>query len=138
MKIVLTSMFLVLVSCLSLAQSLQGTIYDTEGKAISKAQIQVLNSLQHVETNAYGFYLLNLSKGSYILHVSAPTYVSKNFSIEIANEDMVVNIQLESSYKKLDEVVVSASKSDEKNLDLGSSLSVFSAEKIKNTNTSWC
>lgn len=65
------------------------------------------------ETNANGYYELNLSDGVHIIEVSLIGYKNINKKVVIQGEDVKMDFKMETEFEELDEVVVSRHKEDE-------------------------
>ena len=63
-------------------------------------------------TNVYGFYSLELSKGDYIIIVSFVGYKNKEIPISLSSNKSL-NIELDAETSSLEEVLVTARRSDE-------------------------
>jgi len=115
-RTLLLSLFLIITS-LGIAQnrvSISGTIKDSQtGETLIGAIVQV-KELPNIAviTNEYGFYSLNVPAGEYNLSVSFVGY--SNYSIPVkANSDVQVGIQLISTTRELEEVSVTAQRSND-------------------------
>lgn len=115
-RTLLLSLFLIITS-LGIAQnrvSISGTIKDSQtGETLIGAIVQV-KELPNIAviTNEYGFYSLYVPAGEYNLSVSFVGY--SNYSIPVkANSDVQVGIQLISTTRELEEVSVTAQRSND-------------------------
>ncbi|MBP8850094.1 MAG: TonB-dependent receptor [Breznakibacter sp.] len=115
-RTLLLSLFLIITS-LGITQnrfSISGTIKDSQtGETLIGAIVQV-KELPNIAviTNEYGFYSLNVPAGEYNLSVSFVGY--SNYSIPVkANSDVQVGIQLISTTRELEEVSVTAQRSND-------------------------
>lgn len=106
-----------LITSLGIAQnrvSISGTIKDSQtGETLIGAIVQV-KELPNIAviTNEYGFYSLNIPAGEYNLSVSFVGY--SNYSISVkAKTDVQVGIQLVSTSRELEEVYVTAQRSND-------------------------
>jgi hypothetical protein len=92
--------------------SLSGYIKDSQnGEALIGATIIVKELKNGTTTNLYGFYSINLPKGNYNIEI---TYVGfKTYSSKVnLDENKVLNIELLTDAKELEEVVIQAEKPD--------------------------
>ncbi len=92
--------------------NLNGYIKDAaNGEVLIGATVTVKGSGRGVATNTYGFYSLNLPKGSYELEFSYVGYkpVSKKVAL---NANMKLDMELESDTRSLQEVTVTAERKD--------------------------
>ncbi|MFN8356347.1 MAG: TonB-dependent receptor [Spirosomataceae bacterium] len=116
------------------AQSLTGRINSTKEKGIAGASVAILNSNLGASTNQDGnFAISNLSKGVYTVHISAVGFAAKTTTVEITeNKNYVVAIQLAESINALDEVVVSAEKSEQKAQRVPVAISTITSKQVSN------
>jgi len=119
-KFYLTVLLLLVFNLAVKAQSptnLSGSVSSLNASAIEGANIYLLNTNFHTVTNGKGiFQLKNIPAGKYQLQVSAVGYATLLREVEV-NENMpALSLQLTDANLKLDEVVVSAQKSEEEAL----------------------
>jgi hypothetical protein len=81
-------------------------------------------------TNVYGYYSFDLPSGEYTLKVSYVGYASKEITLNLI-EDKSLNFELEEETSSLEEVVVSASRSDENVSSVKMSTEKLQIERIK-------
>lgn len=81
-------------------------------------------------TNIYGFYSFELPKGEYTLKASYVGYSTKEVSVNIS-EDITLNFNLEEETSRLEEVLVSATRSDENVSSVKMSTEKLQIERIK-------
>ena len=107
-RLVFISCFL-FISFISLAQStITGQVLDAETKLpLEGASVFAQNTTKGVITDKEGKYRLSLNKGGYELIVSYTGFVSKIVTIE-ANEDKLLDIELNKIEKNMEEVVIIA------------------------------
>ena len=132
MKRILSLISLSLLICFAVnAQQngkISGVVIDAKNIAISGVTVQVLNSNLSTLTNANGaFEFNNVPAGKVSLKFTAIGYASvvKNTNI---NEN--IGVVLAETNLRLDEVTVSAQKTDEKILSIPAAITAFSAAKV--------
>ena len=134
-KFYLTVLLLLVFNLAVKAQSptnLSGSVSSLNASAIEGANIYLLNTNFHTVTNGKGiFQLKNIPAGKYQLQVSAVGYATLLHDIEV-NENMpALSLQLTDANLKLDEVVVSAQKSEEEAQKLPLAVTTFSAQQVE-------
>ena len=107
------------------------TIKDISGNPISNAEVRFLNSEIGVKTAKNGTVKIPaLSKGSYLIQIKAEGFASYTKSLLITgNNDF--NVILEDSYRKLDDIVVSANKNDALYFNTAGSITSIGSKQIK-------
>lgn len=102
----------------------------TDGKPISGAHISTGKVVK--ATNGKGYFIIdNLSEGSHSIKVSAIGYSTQEIKIFVTNgETESVEISLEDDYHFLDEVVVSATRTESRISDIPGRVEVLSPEKL--------
>ena len=126
----------------SLSQTIKGKVIDSETKQpISNATIY-LNEKNTVLTNQQGeFKILDLSIARYTLKISCVGYESAIFSeiLVSSGKETELNIALNESFSKLDEVVVKAQKEYGSPINDMATISVrsFSVEQAKRYAAAW-
>lgn len=73
--------------------TINGYIRDTNGEVLIGANIYTKNTGQGTSSNAYGFYSLTLTKGSYTLYYSYMGYKPDSITINL-NSNHILNINL--------------------------------------------
>jgi hypothetical protein len=81
-------------------------------------------------TNVYGYYSFDLPKGEYTLKASYVGYASTEIKVNLI-EDQSINFNLEEETSSLEEVVVSAKRSDENVSSVKMSTEKLQIERIK-------
>ncbi|WP_288881096.1 TonB-dependent receptor [Pedobacter panaciterrae] len=108
---------------------ISGTVKDAKGVPVDAVTVQVLNTNLSTVTDLTGaFELVNVPSGKVSLRFSAVGYAAINKLVTDDNRSM--NITLEDAGLKLDEVIVSAQKTEENVQNIPSSISVFSSAKV--------
>ena len=131
-------LFTVLMTWLSLsafAQSISGTIQSSTGEGIGYANIAVLNNPKGAVADKDGSFTLNLAQGNYTLAVSALGYATQLQTVTVTTENLELNITLRESSQELNEVVVTAQKSEANALRTPIAVTSLSAKKIEDTRT---
>ena len=107
------------------------TIKDISGNPISNAEVRFLNSEIGVKTAKNGTVKIPmLSKGSYLIQINAEGFASYTKSILITGNNEF-NVILEDSYRKLDDIVVSANKNDALYYNTAGSITSIGSKQIK-------
>ncbi|RWY50874.1 TonB-dependent receptor [Mucilaginibacter gilvus] len=121
--------------CSAFAQTrvnFSGTVTTTGASPIAGATVSLLNTNYAAITNGKGaFSFKNVPAGKYTLHVSNVAYAAINQSITIGAQSASTNIQLTEASNRLDEVVVTAQKSEEAAQQIPASISTLSAKQVQ-------
>ena len=130
----LGALFVLLSATTSQAGTLAGTVRDPSGRAVPQAHVNLLRSLVVVdqrETDSQGtFKFAGLADGKYQLVASAPGLASPQAEVEIYGAEVhTLDLHLQLSAVQ-QQVVVSASLGDSLVSEVGSSVSVVSAQDI--------
>ncbi|GGI21937.1 TonB-dependent receptor [Pedobacter mendelii] len=105
-----------------------GTVKDANAASISAVNIQVLNTNLSTVTNSNGeFELNNVPSGKINLRISAIGYAT---IIKLVSGSETLNVVLQQSNSRLDEVTVSAQKTEENIQKIPSAITAFTAEKV--------
>ncbi|WDF59573.1 carboxypeptidase-like regulatory domain-containing protein [Flavobacterium sp. KACC 22758] len=120
-------------SGISFAQNtITGSVTDGNKQSIPGANVVVLGSTSGVSTDFDGsFKLTTNEKLPFTLKVSAVGFESKTISITSANQK--VNVILKDEETKLDEIVVSASRTPERVIESPVTIERMGLQEIKNT-----
>lgn len=120
-------------SGISFAQNtITGSVTDGNKQSIPGANVVVLGSTSGVSTDFDGsFKLTTNEKLPFTLKVSAVGFESKTLSITSANQK--VNVILKDEETKLDEIVVSASRTPERVIESPVTIERMGLQEIKNT-----
>lgn len=119
----------------ALAQSITGTVKSETGEGIASANIQVLNSPKGAVSDKSGNFAINLSNGNYQIAVSALGYATQLQSVTVDGINVALDIILIESSQELNEVVVTAQKSEANALRTPIAVTSLSAKKIEDTRT---
>lgn len=118
---------------LSAQNSISGRIIDKKYIPVSGVSIHLLNSNTGVISNKEGKFLIgNLSAGSYILEFSAVGFASRNEDVVVEKAPVNIEIILEQTSYRLDEVVVTAQKREEILQQVPVSISSLSEKSVNN------
>ncbi len=135
MKQYIFGLLVLLLNFTASAQNISGTVKNTSGEGIAFASIHVLNSNVGTSTDREGQFSLNLSGGNYQISIGAVGYASKVQAIQATDRAAVLDIVLENSTETLGEVVVMANKREEDILQVATSITSLSAQKVEQTRT---
>lgn len=119
----------------SVAQNVKGTLKNHSGIVIPFARIIVLNTSIETVADKDGNFSFDLEKGVYELWYHAPGFADKVQKIVVADEVLILDVFLQDKTLTLDQVVVSANKREEDIINVPTSVTSLSAEKIENTQT---
>jgi iron complex outermembrane recepter protein len=123
--------FFALTATAQTSRSINGRVLQSDGTAISRASVILLNSTQGAVTRNDGsFSIKGLVPGTYVVNVSATGYASALDTVDLNNQDESLTMTLKPSYSVLDEVVVSAEKMDEKLFRIPAAISSFNARQV--------
>ncbi len=132
--VVLVLLFTTLICTPAFSQDnavIKGHIRDAAtGEDLIGATVYVLELKTGTIANVYGFYSLNLPAGSYTLKVSFIGYESRNLEVELL-ANTVLNVEMESAFRQLGEVVVTGEKPDENVTQVRMSSNNLSMETVK-------
>ena len=108
-----------------------GSVLDENGKGIPNVTLQVLNTQIVSKADAEGnFTILGLASRNNSIKFSAVGYADKAITMDI-DDDTSYIITLYPSGLKLDEVIISSEKREQKLQDLPSSVTSFSSQQIE-------
>jgi iron complex outermembrane receptor protein len=132
----LSALFLALtLFCSAFAQTrvnFSGTVTTSNGAPVSGTTVSLLNTNYAAITDAKGaFTFKNVPAGKYTLHVSNLAYAAVNQNITVGAQASSTTIQLTETSNRLDEVVVTAQKSEEAAQQVPASISTLSAKQIQ-------
>lgn len=105
-----------------------------DGNALPFASIIIKNTSHAVVTNENGEFLLRLPAGNYTLMVSSIGYRTHEKTITITvNTETIENIELEGSAFNLDQVVVTASRTQQRRQEAPVIVTVTNSEVLQKT-----
>jgi len=135
MKKLYTLLLLLAFFCSAYAQSVRdfaGTVTDAKSSPVQGATVSLLNTNYKAITDAKGaFAFKNVPPGSYTLYVSHVAYAAAHQDITINGHSAPVIISLVEINKRLDEVVVTANKTEEEIQKVPLSISALSAKQVR-------
>ncbi|QEM08068.1 TonB-dependent receptor [Mucilaginibacter rubeus] len=109
-----------------------GTVTDRKNQPIAGATVYLLNTNYQTSADRSGkFILKSITAGKYTLHISAIGYAAKNIPVIIIGTSRPITIQLNDASNQLDEVTVSAQKTEEQAQRVPFSISTLSAKQIQ-------
>ena len=116
----------------SFGQTLSGRITARAGEGLPGATVRVLNTgLGTTSDPAGNFSIANIPVGKFTLAVSAVGFASQTLPVSVGEAgDKALAITLSEATSALDEVVVSAEKSEQRANRVPASLSTFSARQV--------
>jgi len=118
----------------SLAQQTEGSgqVVDAKsGEPVVGVNILVQETISGTTTDLEGRFTLSLSEKAETLTFRFVGYKQKEKTIDKSSDEVELTVALEETEVGLDEVVVSASKREEKVLDAPASISVLNADEIE-------
>ena len=90
------------------SHTISGTVLDTNGNALTNANVYLENTNYGTSVNASGFYKLsNLQPGTYTLVISEMGYKTFRKTRIIVNGDLTFNVELQETVSALDDVLIS-------------------------------
>ncbi|MGL6267287.1 MAG: TonB-dependent receptor, partial [Chitinophagaceae bacterium] len=112
--------------------SIQGRIFGTDSLPVSNASIRFLNTEKGGISNASGiFKITGVLPGKYLMEISAIGYSQKVSSVEIVDgKQSETDFYLEQRLSYLDEVVVSAEKSEMQLQKIPVAITAFTSREI--------
>ena len=111
---------------------ISGTITDASSRGIAGASVRLLNSSVGTVTDQKGLFTLpSVDPGSFTLQISANGYADYSHSLNISNASIPLSIQLQLSPTMLDQVVVTAQKTEELLQEIPASITALSARQVE-------
>ena len=129
-KIILLINFFLLAAFAVHAQqnNISGTVNANENTVIAGATVQVLNTNLITKTNKDGYFeIQNVPQGKLSLIISATGFATE---IKMLTAGEKIQVTLRDKHIALDEVTVSAQKTEENLLDIPAGITAFSAAKV--------
>jgi outer membrane receptor protein involved in Fe transport len=116
--------------------TIQGTVFDPDGRAVPGARVTLLRALAPVEerqTDSHGEYRFEgLRGGSFVVVASLPGFSKLSAKVELRGDEVrTIDLRLELSAVE-EQVIVSASLGGALAPQIGSSVSVISRQEIEN------
>jgi iron complex outermembrane receptor protein len=123
-------------SCKVWSQKLEGTVYSKKGEILTGAEIHLLNTVTTTYSDSSGRFSLNTQPGKYVLIVEAVGYITQTDSIALYSDSVLhLRITMIPVSIEMNEVLITASKTESPQLRVPTALSTLSAEKIIDTKT---
>ena len=117
------------------AQSIRGSVTNTDGEPIGFATVQVLNTTRGTVTDADGRFQLSLPPGSYELQLTAVGYAGKITQATVTDDDLELTVRLKPSTASLDEVVITAERRQTRLQRTPVAVTLLDAEDLRATRT---
>jgi len=134
-KLILLFILISIKSLFSQTFSIYGKITDPEFNPIPSVNVYILNSNLGSATDDRGYYSIkNLPEGTYELEISAIGYIKKLQKVIIKNNSVKINFILIPEVIRTDEVIVSASKYEQKKSELPVSSEVIYGKMLVDRN----
>ena len=130
-KPILFALFFLLSFCAVHAQQGKGKVTDNAGNPLQGASVQVLNTDRGTATAADGSFRLSLVPGKYTLYITAIGYASRLVDLNTLTDATDFRIVLSPASAMLDELVVSAEKTEEKPERVAHAISVIPARQVR-------
>jgi len=132
MKIQFTLFFLFTFLSLAAQTTVTGTVKDDKNQPIPSANITLQGSDQGTATDFDGNFSFNVDQQPpFELKVSALGFTAKTIAITVNNQ--VIDVILQEDETKLDEIVISASRTPERIFESPVSVERFDSRDVKNT-----
>lgn len=112
MRILILILTIILFVVSDLTGQLKGTVSDDKGELLPYVSIYVQNTSTGTTTNAVGAYHLNLKPGEYTINYRFIGYKTETRQIEISDQEIEVDIVLETQATLLSEVIIAADAED--------------------------
>ena len=112
--------------------NIKGIVSTNSSKVIAGASVRLLNTNAGTVTDKTGAFLLtNVLPGSFTVEVSAAGYATHTEALLAAPDGKAINFILQPSLKTLDEVVVSAQKTEELLQKVPASITAISSKQVE-------
>lgn len=139
MKIIYALYLILFFESISLAQNftLSGRVTDSNITPLPLVNIFVEELNAGTTTDAEGFYQINnLSAGKFTIQYSFIGYRKFFTTVEITNQNIVLNVSLENEIIETEDVIVTAGKYEQKQSELSISTHVIQSSFLKSKNIS--
>ncbi|MEO7990002.1 MAG: TonB-dependent receptor [Chryseolinea sp.] len=129
----LTTLLLILFSqALLYGQSIKGKVTSSKDEPLSGVNVHLLNTNSGTTTDEQGsFELKDVNPGSYHIQVSTIGFATIEQVIEVTQEGASLNFQLAETATQLEDVIVTAQKTEEEIQKVSLSVSAISSTKIQ-------
>lgn len=118
----------------SWGQKLSGNVKNKQGEAIDFAKISILNLSKSTYSDKNGNYEIDIPQGNYEVSISATGYASQIRKVEV-KESVTLDFELSENIEVLDDIVVTAQKTEQNAIQTPISVTNLSAKKIEDTRT---
>lgn len=113
-------------------QSIKGKVTSSKDEPLSGVTVHLLNTNSGTTTDEQGsFELKDVNPGSYHIQVSAVGFATVEQTIAVTLEGVSLNLQLSETATQLEDVVVTAQKTEEEIQKVSLSVSAISSSKIQ-------
>lgn len=135
MRIILFIFYIILISSTSFSQTIHGKIFDKDTKESLPGVNIILDKTNGTITDDDGQYIIKVSAGNHHLSYNFIGYSTAEKDITIKDkEDIKIDISLEPESQMINEVVVSASKFNQKLSDVTISMALIKPKLIDDVN----
>ncbi len=111
---------------------LSGKVTDNNGSPVKAVSVVLMNTERGAVTNEKGEFLIpNVPHGSYDVSFSAIGFASRIVATNVKSVTTSLSVTLSPSYQSLDELLVSAEKTEEKLQGVAGSVSALSARQVR-------
>ena len=111
---------------------ISGKIIDASSKGIAGASVRLLNTSIGAVTDQNGFFTIpGVEKGTITMQISANGYADFSRSLNTSTGNSPLSIQLQLSPKMLDQVIVTAQKTEELLQEVPNSITAISARQVE-------
>ncbi|MEM1408288.1 MAG: TonB-dependent receptor [Bacteroidota bacterium] len=131
MKTIWISLLIIIISIPTFAQRISGVVKTAEGEVIPNATLSVLNTSLGTVTDLKGHFSIDLPQGQYQVSIQALGYSRVIWSINTADQKPL-EVTLKESTTTLNEVVVSALKTEQEITQVPVAITALGEVTIKN------
>lgn len=128
-------LFIIFFSFSAFGQKISGRVNSIDGKPVPFATISVLNLSKGTISDSLGNFEISLSAGAYKIMVSAMGFSSQVEDVVVDSSEVFIEFALQSEVRALDEVIVSANKTEQPLLDIPVSVTHLSAQQLLESRT---
>lgn len=120
-----------------LSQNIQGQVTDTTQKPLAGVHIQVLNSLHSAVSDSNGRFFLTLPAGAYVIKTTVLGHYPRTDTLLVKNTalQLLFKPELTPSFYEVKEIIITANKTEETDIQSAVALTTLSAQKITDTRT---
>lgn len=106
------SLLLSFLATVSFGHQIRGSVTNDEGKPIIGASLYVKGTTYGVLTNHKGEFAIELDDGTYVLVVRSLGYQNQEISINVADQNLRLDVTLKTEITELEKVIVTESERD--------------------------